>query len=244
MANPGKIHPQEFSSSVLFCSRIEITRILQALVNENTAVFTSVGATDEEQLFVSHVLSVKPDDDCMVLAYSAEKTINSALFKNATLKLKANYQSAYIAFAGYKPADTVFEGQPAVQFAFPRALLQYHREYKRISIPREVALHCISGAEGKNKLEMKIVDISQEGMGCMLYHRASTLRKGTVLRNCHIDLPDGKFMVADLMVRHSTPTILPDGTCAYRTGFRFVQTPDEIKPLIEQFIRTLDDTTR
>lgn len=240
MANPGKPTPQK--NSVLYRSRIEIARILQTLANENIAVFTNIGDMDEEQIFVSHVLTVKPDDDYFVLAYSAEKTINSALFKRSALKLKANYQGARIAFVAYRPADTMFEGQPAIRFVFPRALLHYHREHKRIGIPREIALRCIVGEPGTQQMELRVVDISRDGMGCVLYKGGGRLEKGTVLKNCCIIMPNGEAISADLIVRHSMPSKQKDGTIAYRTGVRFVQTPEEIKPLIEQFIRHLEDT--
>jgi c-di-GMP-binding flagellar brake protein YcgR len=241
MANPDKTSPQKNSGSILYRSRIEIGRILQALTNEGIAVFANIGDSEEEQLFVSHVLSVKPDEDYFVLAYGAEKSINSALFRQAAIKLKANYQGARIAFVAYRPSDSMFDGRPAIRFVFPRALLHYHREHKRIGIPREVALRCLVGEAGIIQFELRVVDISHDGMGCVLYKGGSTLKKGTVLRNCRITQTNGKTIVADLIVRHSTPVKLRDGTMAYRTGVRFVQTPAEIKPLIDQFVRYLAD---
>jgi c-di-GMP-binding flagellar brake protein YcgR len=241
MADSGNTNSLQPGSSVLYRSRIEIGRILQGLADENASVFAYIAERDDDHLFISNIHSVHPDADNFVLSYGMHKTINGALFRHATLKFKANFRGGRISFLAQRPLDATFGGQPVVKFVFPQMLLHYYREYSRISVPGEAALRCIVDGPDDHLLEMKVIDISQDGMGCILHQEGNLLQKGMVLKNCRISLPNGKIVQADLMVRHSQPVTLKDGMIVYRTGVRFVQTPDEIKPLINQFIHIIDD---
>jgi c-di-GMP-binding flagellar brake protein YcgR len=241
MADLVTANPPQAANNVLYRSRIEIMRILQGLADEHTAVFAYIVDKEDEHLFISNIHSIHPDIDSFVLSYGPHKSINGALFRHSTLRFKANFRGGRVTFVAQRPLDATFGSQPVIKFLFPPVLLFHYREFTRISLPGEAALRCIVGESGEEQLDLKIIDISQDGMGCILHLGGNQLQKGMVLKNCRISLPNGKEVPADLMVRHSGSVTLKDGTIACRTGVRFVQTPAEIKPLIAQFIHILDD---
>jgi c-di-GMP-binding flagellar brake protein YcgR len=195
---------------------------------------------DDELLFVSHIHSVHADLNFFGLSYGFHKSTNGAIFRHAALRFKANYRGGRISFVAQRPLDGTIGGQPVVKFAFPRALLHYYRDYARNVVPDHTPLNGLVPIPGGAPLEMQVTDISLDGLGCILHTRAQRLAEGTFLNGCRIALPDGKAVCVDFIVRHSTLVTLEGGVPACRTGVRFVQTPDEIRPLIDQFVLILD----
>jgi len=224
---------------VLHHSQIEIGRYLASISRENIPISANIG---NDQIFISKIQYVNLESACFTVSYSEYKPNNSLIFKHATLEFIANYHGAHLTFKVLQPSDTLHEGQPALQFVFPRALLLHHRrQHKRIGIPKDISLNLISSWGETSPYEISVVDISMDGLGCILYRDASKLLPGTVLKDCRILLPNGTDIAVDLIVRHTSPTTLADGTIAYRTGVRFIQTPGEIEPLINHFVRHFDD---
>jgi c-di-GMP-binding flagellar brake protein YcgR len=240
-AAPGKTAPHPVPENVLYRSRIEIGRILQALVSAGRPVSAEIG---DDKHFVSRMLSVDPDTGYFVIAYCANKSLNSALFKQSSLEFTANHQNAHLVFQVSNPSDTLFEERPAIRFALPQSLIIYHRrERPRIPIPADVSLRCIADEAGILPFEARIIDISLDGMGGMLYDRDIAIEAGTGLKHCRIIIPGGKAIITDLEVRNSAMMALPDGTFANRAGLRFIQRPKEIESLINMFVQNLDDKT-
>jgi c-di-GMP-binding flagellar brake protein YcgR len=233
--NHGKT---KLPDNVLYRSRIEIRRILQELAGEGLPIFAEIG---DGKLFISQILSVDPMAGCFAVAYGAEKSINNAMFNQPSVKFSSNLGEAHLIFKVAGASDTLCKGQPAIQFAFPRTLVFFHRrEHLRIPIPAEASLRCIAEAGSFIPFESRIIDISHDGLGGMLYDRDIKLKAGTVLRGCRIIMPSGNAIVADLWLRYITTITLPDGTVANRAGLRFIQRPDEIAELVSFFIQNLD----
>ncbi len=226
--------------NALYRSRIEIRRILQALASEGIPIFAEIG---DEKLFVSQILSVNPATSHLTIAYCTEKSTNSALFEQHSVKFFSNRGAAFLEFEVAGASDTLCEGQPAIQFALPRTLILLHRrEHPRISIPAEASLRCIAEAGGFAPFESHITDVSHDGLGGLLYDRDIKLKAGTVLKGCRIIIPCGKAIIADLELRYITTITLPDGILANRAGLRFIQRPDEMAELVNFFIQNLDKT--
>lgn len=240
MSAPANCGKARLPKNALYHSRIEIQRILQTLASEGIPVFAEIG---DEKLFVSQILSVDPATSCFTIAYCAEKSINSALFEQPSVKFSSNRDEALLEFEVAGASDTLCDGHPAIQFAFPRTLTLLHRrEHPRIPVPVEASLRCIAEAGGFAPFESRIIDISHDGLGGLLYDRGINLKAGMVLKGCRIIIPGGKAIVADLGLRYITTVTLPDGTLANRAGLRFIQRPDEIAELVNFFIQNLDKT--
>lgn len=237
-ADSSKTPQHPLPENVLYRSRIEIYRILQALEDERSSLSAEIG---NNRVFVSHVLSVDPAAGHFFIAYCANKSLNSALFDLPVLEFTASHQGAQLVFQVSHPSGTQFDGQPAIQFAFPQSLILHHRrEHPRIPVPADVSLRCVADEGNAISFEARITDISLDGMGGMLYDSGIMLTAGTMLKGCRIITPRGAAIVADLEVRYVTTTTLPDGTLANRAGVRFMQRPEQIEALINMFIRDLD----
>jgi c-di-GMP-binding flagellar brake protein YcgR len=222
----------------LYQSHIEICRILQTLSAENKPVCTDFS---DDKFLVSHILSVDPESGHFIIEYSEDKSINSALFESTSLTFKANYQESEIVFKAVNPVDTLFHGEAAIQLQLLDALIVYQqRQHQRIRIRSDVSLRCVVDQAGALPFEARMIDISHDGIGFMSYDANISLPAGTLLRNCKIITPKGEALNVDLVVHHSNTVTRADGTLATRTGVRFIQSPEEIKPLIDIFIREIN----
>lgn len=234
-ANNAKTKPPE---NVLYRSRIEICRILEALAKNSTSISAE---SSSGWIFRFCILHVDQQLGYFVISYCANKALNNKLLKLPSVKFTANHNGGYVEFAVSNPAETQIDGQLAIQFALPTALiLGNRREHPRIQVPAEASLRCIADAEGFAPFESRISDISHDGLGGMIYERDINLKPGAVLKKCRIIIPGGNAVIADLAVMNIKMITLPDGTLANRVGLRFIQRPDEITELINYFIQDLD----
>lgn len=236
----NKIAAKKAPANALYRSRIEICRILHELAREGCTIFSEFG---EEKLFVTRILLVNEQPGYLVIEYGADKSINSSLFEQPSLRFRANYLGAHLVFKVSGPLDTLLDGKPAIRLALPRSLiLSDRRHHPRVVIPPHSSLRCTAkNADGKF-FEAEIVDISMNGMGSMVYDDSVTLQVGTVLKECLITFPNGKSIPVDLVVRHIKTISRSDGTLYKNTGLRFIQRPEEIQALINLFIHDLDGT--
>jgi c-di-GMP-binding flagellar brake protein YcgR len=235
---PAAVEKKHLPGNVLFRSRIEICRLMEVLAHARCVISAEIM---NHHPFASHFLALDTVNEHFIIAYSQHKTINSMVLASAAVEFTASHQELHYTFEGTFPEETRFENQPAIQFALPQTLLLHNRrEHPRIPIPEHLALRCIADEAGYIPFESHITDISQDGLGCLVYDPDINLEKGIILKGCRIILPNGEAVVADLELRYATPVTLPDGTQANRAGLHFIQTPDEIKKLINHFVQDLD----
>lgn len=190
---------------------------------------------------MSHILAVDPEAGHFIIEYGEDKSINSAIFENTSLTLKANFRESEVIFKAANPVDTLFHGEAAIRLDLLDALIVYQRrEHQRIRIRSDISLRCVADQAGALPFDARMIDISLDGIGFMSYDANISLPAGTLLKNCKIITPQGEAINVDLVVHHSNTVTRADGTLATRTGVRFIQTPEEIKPLIDIFIRDID----
>ncbi len=225
-------------ASALYRSRFEIHRILQAVAAEHDPVCANVG---EDKLFVAQLLAADPSADDLFLSYGPDKSVNSLLLGQSSVALEVHHHGARITFDVSDPSETLFNGEPAIRFVFPKALiLSSRREQPRIRVTSELSLRCVADDAGIIPFEARIVDISLNGVGCLMYDREIRLSAGTVLKGSRIAVPGGNAVVADLEVLYTTLVTDADGNRSWRAGFRFVTRPQGIEELIGMFVRDLD----
>ena len=226
------------SGNLLYRSRIEICRLMETLVQEHCSLSAQIM---NNHPFASKILAVDAEFEHFIVAYSQHKTINSMVLASPSVEFTSNCKDRHYTFTGTSPEETRFENLPAIQFALPKTLLLHNRrEHPRIPIPENISLRCIADEAGFIPFESHITDISHDGLGCLVYDTDITVEKGGVLKGCRIILPNGTSVVVDLELCYASPTALSDGTKVNRVGLHFIQTPDEIKNLINYFIQDLD----
>jgi len=231
-AVPGK------PGNILYRSHIEICRLLEELVQDKCVILAELG---NNRVFASHILQVNTQIDSFAIAYCDIKMLNSKLLEKQSVTFTASFQDAQIVFEVTNPVEVIFEGQPAIQFGLPKLLIRHHhREHPRFPIPADIMLRCIADEGGFVSFESHICDISQDGLGCILYHRDINLEPGAILKGCRIIIPNGKAVVADLELCHIATFTFPDGSPGYRAGLRIIDKQDGMAELINYFIQDLD----
>lgn len=225
--------------NLLYRSRIEICRILDALAQEHSRISADIRGG---HLFVSRILSVAPETGHFTVAYSAHKSINAMVLDSPVVEFTAtDRRDLHFSFEASSPEETQLDGQPAIQFGLPKALLLHNRrEHQRIPVAGEVSLRCVADAAGVIPFESHITDVSHDGLGCLIYDPGVNLEPGTILRGNRVVLPNGEVVTADLELRHVETIPLPDGTTARRAGFRFLQNQGEVARLVNVFIKEPD----
>jgi c-di-GMP-binding flagellar brake protein YcgR len=223
--------------NLLFQSRIEICRILQVLAQELCPVFAELS---DEHLFNTQILAVDAEAEHFFIGYSPNKSLNSALLKLPSVELTASNQpDLYFSFNASAPKEAQFNGQAAIRFNLPNAMLKHNRrEHTRIKIPSVLSLRCIAESDSVMPFESHITDISHDGLGCLIYDTDIKLETGAILRHCRIITPEVSVM-ADLELRNIRTVTLSDGSLAYRAGFRFVEKTATLSNLVRLFIRDL-----
>jgi c-di-GMP-binding flagellar brake protein YcgR len=245
MPEPTK-NPRQFPddtshvTGVLFRSHIEIKRILQQLLDDGSVLAAELG--DPGQLFLTRLLHIDADGEFLVVGYSHERQANTRLLEHAHTVFQASSKRGRVEIPMSAPTETVFEGEPAVRFAFPQTLVQsQRREHPRFTVPPDVSLRCIADTSGVAPFEARIVDVSRGGMGDLTYDLAITLATGTVLRDCKIMLAGSDPIVADLEVRYTISIVQPDGSLARRSGVKFLGDPKGWHTLLGRFIVELGE---
>ena len=198
--------------NTLYRSRIEICRLLQTLTTNRSTLFVEFGSKTVE----SRILRVHPAEGHFDCSFGVNRQLNSKMFKAPSLKITSHLQEADLVFEVSNPAESEFEGQPAIRFALPNLLIRYHgRKAPRVSVAGDISLRCIADTGGILPFEAHIVDISQDGLGGIIFDRGIRLEPGAVLRSCRIIIPDSRAFVADLAVRYLSLIHISEPTRPY-----------------------------
>lgn len=226
--------------NLLFHSHIEICRILQMLAHEHCHIEAEVG---DQLSFKAFILALDLAQNRFATTFSTNKDANSALlaFPDAVEFTAVDSQGLLYTFTAASPEETQIDGQPAIHFSLPKALLLHNRrEHARFSNADDISLRCVADAAGFMPFESHITDVSHDGLGVLIYDLGVHLEPGAILKGSRIITPAGDAVTADLELRHITTTQLPDGTTVNRAGFHFLQAPSEISQLIGLFIQNMD----
>ena len=230
----GNAEDNPHVTGVLFRSHIEIERILRKLVSDATVL--SVGFRASKNLFLTRLLYIDPEGEFS----SPPIAMNDPpmpCFWNKEVVFWANSNSGRIEFTLTAPTHTLFNGEGAVRFAFPQALVQsQRREHPRFKVSADASLRCVADSTGFAPFEARVIDVSRGGLGNLTYDDAITLEPGTVLKDCKIILAGYEPVFADLEVRYTSLVLQPDGTRVRRSGVKFIGTPKGWDALLSRFI--------
>ena len=219
-------------------SGTEISIALRAICAASETLSASLPPDDT--LFLSRLLHVDPEAGSIVIAWSTSKDANLAILAARRVAFGCSHEGVHYEFLATGPHETGHGGQPGIQFAFPDSLLVLHRRAdRRYAVPPQMPLSCEISL-GPIAFDAKIVDISLNGVGAIVYDASIRLETGMTLRRTRIIQPRGRPVVVDLEVRHISRIILPDGRAAHRAGCRFIGAAGEIESLIRFFVTELD----
>lgn len=217
----------------------EVGRILEQLLESRQTLRTLVGPDGNQ--FESRLLFIDPDQRYICLAPDGDTQANAQLLAHARVNFVASAPSWHYEFAAAAPQLSTLAGNPVIRMAFPELVVSQDR---RRAEPRATPegftrLRCLADARGIMPFEGTIIDISQRGIGFLMYQADITLEPGTVLRGCRIEAParleDRSPIAVDLEVRYSTGIELPTGGYAHRSGCIFLNPTRRVMELIDAF---------
>jgi c-di-GMP-binding flagellar brake protein YcgR len=188
-------------------------------------------------LFLSRLLYVEPVKGYMLLSYCDHKPTNTAVLAARSVTLRCNHRGAQFAFAGGTPHQTVHSGQPCIQCGLPTAILgmQQRRANARLLVPAEAPVVC-DLRMGLQAFAARVADVSLDGICMLVSDPGIPLCAGTRLERARIRHPQCEPFHVDLVVRHVTLIVLPNGERASRIGCAFVGARTDLENLIRLFI--------
>lgn len=222
---------------MLLRSGTEIANALRAICA--AAETLSANLPPDDSLFLSRLLDVDPEAGSIIIAWSTSKEANLAILAMRSVTFQCNHDGVHYEFLANDAHETDHGGQPGIQFAFPAAMLELHRRsHRRYTVPLGVPLNCEIRV-GPIAFDAKVVDISLNGIGAIVYDAAIHLEIGMLLKRTRILRPRGRPLLVNLEVRHISRIILPDGGAAHRAGCRIIGGTREIENLISFFVTEL-----
>lgn len=220
------------TSDHLLRSRIEIKRVLDALVARHEVVTAEIPGNRNQ--FSVQIIGADARWGFIVVAMAADESANDALLARAHVSFVSKLGDWHIQFVAAAPSKVIHKGIPAICLRYPDILaVQQRRKHDRHDVTSAALLRCVADAGGIMPFEAKIRDISFGGISALFYAADITLEPGTVLVGSRIEVPGLDPVTVDLEVRYSEVVTLPDGSHGHASGFRFINPPDELNRLID-----------
>lgn len=211
----------------------EIARVLDALARQHAAVTADLEGQGVH--FASRFLLADPGRDFILIAAAPSRDANAALLSRQRVPMVSGLGSWRVEFVGCEPRETMHEASLAIRLRYPEIVSAHlRRAQPRIDLSGRAPLLCVADAAGIMPFDAQLVDISLGGIGVLQHASDITLEPGTVLLGCRIEVPGSEPVIVDLEARYSEVVILPGGTRARRSGFRFIDAPPKLKKLIEK----------
>jgi len=173
----------------------------------------------------------------MLLSYSDHKAANTAALAAQSLTLRCNHRGAQFAFAGDKPRQTAYAGQPCIQFGLPTAILgmQQRRGLARVQVPAQAPVRC-DLRMGLQAFASRVVDVSLDGIGVLISDPTIPLCAGSRLESARIWHPQVEPFHVDLEVCSVTRATLANGQRVSRIGCKVLGSREVLEELIRLFI--------
>jgi c-di-GMP-binding flagellar brake protein YcgR len=222
------------TGQLLVRSGIEIGRLLGSMQEDGDTVTASV---PPQLMLLSKLVHVEPANGTMLLAYSDHKPANAAALAAPSLVLRCNHRGAQFAFAGDRPRNASYAGQPCIQCGLPSAVLgmQQRRGVSRIQVPAQATVRC-DLRMGLQVFASRVVDVSLDGIGALITDPTIPLCAGTRLEGARIRHAQAEPFLVDLEVRHLTRISLPNGKLVSRVGCKVLGSREVLEQLIRLFI--------
>lgn len=226
------------TGQLLVRSGIDVSRTLQEFADSGAPITAALQSG--ELFFASRLLRVDEPARQIVIACSPVKEANSALLTEGAVQFSCNHRGVHYQFVAGSVVPIMHEGAPALQLELPSHLLaQQRRQHDRIRVPGGIELRCIVPF-GPMSFEARVVDISTQGIGTVVYDAGIRVEPGMRLEKARIMPPRKEPIEVDLLVRHVARQPMPDGSYAMRAGCSFIGAPKDIEQLIELFVTALD----
>jgi hypothetical protein len=225
--------PAAPQAGILSHSVDEIVRILQQIKARHSLVTIFLPGMK----FQSLVRDVDPRGVRFIIGRSPNTAANAALLARPRCSFHSELPEWHVEFAAGGARETMHDGAASFEFGFPDVIVCHRpRAHPRVPVEPQLPLQCVADGGGVASFEASIADVSEGGLGFLVYASAITLEPGTLLRGCRIRAPNGNVVVVDLEVRYSQQVTFPDGKRATRSGCRLVNPGPDALEFIRHYV--------
>lgn len=231
-------------SQYLLHSKAEIIAVLRSLIQKG--VLITVHFDQGRSFFLTSMISLQPDDAEFIVDVGSDQEMNAKALKASKLIFTAVVDKVKIQFSldQLKPAE--HQERPALLGAVPDKLLRLQRrEFFRLSTPIANPVRLCTtirpADQAGTPVDIPLLDISGGGVGLMVaLDLAIQLKKGQVLDNCKIMLPNEGLLVATLCVRNMFDVATRSGSRYVRVGCEFVDLPAARLTVVQRYITRVE----
>jgi c-di-GMP-binding flagellar brake protein YcgR len=225
-------------------SRLEITHILHAIMREAALITVTLNASD---FFLTSIMAIDESTDSMFLERGRSGPRLSSALKTRRLPCSTTLDKIKIRFTCEGIEATDYAGNDAYRIALPAEMLRIQRrEYYRMPAPLIAPVKCrISNDENTADagVELNLCDISCGGIAVQSPPALFTPDLGDCYL-CTILLPGTPGLHVTIQARNAFMIALPNGKITQRSGFAFVNPPENISASVQRYILNLERQRR
>lgn len=235
-------HEEELEQFRLY-SRHEIGRVLRDLSRHNELITAYYNGREFLLTAVLGMDMVDMDDARVYLDVSADEGVNRRFTASNHLVFVGRHFQVRLQFTAPGATLTQFEGDQAFAIPFPQSMLRMQRrEFYRLITPLVNPPQCQFTTEDGQLIEVPILDISLGGIAILEPDttRDGLWQPGTIIRDCQVELPEGRTVKSDVEVRNRYTVTLPSGKTQLRVGCRFLHLKPRMNVELQRYIHRIE----
>lgn len=222
-------------------SPAEVLRILQDLIRGHQLV--TAYFNDGREFILTAILHVDPEQNHLVLDYGADEQMNRRLLAHQRALFVTRHNQVRVQFGTEQIVRATYQSLPALVVPIPESLFRIQRrEYFRLNAPMGHHLNLSFVAPEGSEINAHIVDISVGGIGIIEPGEDEDCNwgAGTLIANCHIELPEEGTIEADIEIRNRYQTGEQAGLPVYRIGCRLLRLDSRQTAAIQRYIHRVE----
>lgn len=225
-------------------SRTEIRFLMRSILQKGALI--TLHFDHGKSFILTALIAVSDDGNWIYLDYGGSQEMNERALRANRLHAATVLDKVKVQFALDGLQATQASGRPVFAAKLPETVLRLQRrEYFRLqaSIVNPLKCRttlCIDGQPPRG-VELVVLDISGGGVGLMLpIEYQGKLPTGTLIPDCHLDLPEEGSIHATLCVRNAFAATNRAGQPYQRLGCEFVDLPGTSLTLIQRYITRVE----
>jgi c-di-GMP-binding flagellar brake protein YcgR len=217
-------------------NRDSIVHILRGMVRKD--VVLSGAFNGGRDVLLTAVLDVDPEAGVVYLDLNANEERNQLIRETKRIVFFANFDGAKVQWACSAVEDGSFEGRPAFRVEIPEHLQRIQRRGSyRVNTPVTNPVTCRIPLPKERELELRLVDISVEGIGVVLPDAPDeAIQRNAEFKNCVIEHAELGAVTVTLSVQSLWTVDLRNGTKSLRAGLQFASIPGSEQAKIQRFV--------